>query len=86
VNLSWSASSSSNISGYNLYRAVYNPAPVNACGSFARINSQVNTGVLYTDSNVVDGTAYCYAATAVNTSSQESGYSNIVSNVQIPAP
>jgi hypothetical protein len=33
----------------------------------------------------VNGTVYCYAATAVNTSDQESGYSNIVSNVQIPA-
>jgi len=46
----------------------------------------LTTTTLYTDSNVVDGNSYCYAATAVNTSSQESGYSNIASNVQIPAP
>ncbi len=83
VNLSWSASTSSNVSGYNVYRAVYSTS---ACGSYAKINAALNTGTLYTDSAVVDGTAYCYATTAVNTSNQESAYSNIVSNVQIPAP
>lgn len=86
VNLSWTGSTSTNISGYNIYRALYSPAPVSACGGFARINTQLNTGLLYTDNNVVDGSAYCYAATAVNTSNQESAYSNIVSNVQIPGP
>jgi hypothetical protein len=82
VNLSWNASTSSNISGYNIYRAVY----TTSCGSFSRINSLLNTGTLYTDAAVTDGTSYCYAATAVNTSNAESGYSNIVSNIQIPAP
>jgi len=82
VNLSWTASTSPDISGYNIYRAVY----TSSCGTYAKINPQLNTTTLYTDSNVTDGTAYCYAATAVNTSEEESGYSNIVSNVQIPAP
>jgi hypothetical protein len=82
VNLSWNASSSPNISGYNLYRAVY----TSSCGSFSKINSTLNTTTLYADSTVFDGKAYCYAATTVNTSNQESGYSNIVSNIQIPAP
>ena len=80
VNLSWNASSSQNISGYNIYRAVY----TTACGSFGKINALLNTGTLYTDSNVANGTSYCYAATAVNTSNEESGYSNIISNLQIP--
>ena len=84
VNLSWSGSSSSNTSGYNIYRAVYSPAPANACGSFAKINPSLSAGTAYTDSNVTDGTAYCYAVTAVNTSNAESGYSNILSDVQIP--
>jgi hypothetical protein len=83
VNLSWNASSSPNISGYNVYRALYSTS---SCGSFARINLTLNTGTLYTDSSVSDGISYCYATTAVNTSSEESGYSNIVSPVQIPAP
>jgi fibronectin type 3 domain-containing protein len=82
VNLSWSASTSSDISGYNIYRAVY----ASACGSYSKINSLLNTGTLYTDSAVVDGANYCYATTAVNTSNEESGYSNVVSNVQVPAP
>ncbi len=82
VNLSWSASTSSGISGYNVYRAAY----VNACGSYSKINPLLNTGTLYTDSAVVDGAKYCYATTAVNTSNEESAYSNVVSNVQVPAP
>jgi Abnormal spindle-like microcephaly-assoc'd, ASPM-SPD-2-Hydin/Protein of unknown function (DUF1573) len=82
VNLSWAASSSPNISGYNVYRALY----TGSCGSFSKVNSALNTGTLYTDPVVVDGKAYCYATTAVNSSNEESSYSNIVSNVQIPAP
>lgn len=82
VNLSWAASSSANISGYNIYRAPY----TTSCGAFKRLNSQLNTGTLYSDSTVADGASYCYATTAVNSSSGESGYSNIVSNLQIPAP
>jgi fibronectin type 3 domain-containing protein len=82
VNLSWNASTSSNISGYNIYRAVY----TNSCGSFSKINSVLNTSALYTDSAVVSGTSYCYAATAVDSSNAESAYSNIASDVQIPVP
>ena len=82
VNLSWSASTSSNVSGYNIYRAMY----TTSCGSFSKVNSVLNTTTQYTDSVVADGTSYCYATTAVNSSSGESGYSNIVSNVEIPAP
>jgi hypothetical protein len=81
VNLSWDASSSSDIAGYNIYRAVY----TNLCGSFNKLNSSLETAMQYTDTVVVDGTSYCYATTAVNTNDEESGYSNIVSNVQIPS-
>ena len=55
-------------------------------GMHRKINSALDTSTLYTDSVVVDGTSYCYATTAVNSSNEESGYSNIASNVQIPAP
>ena len=82
VNLSWSASTSSNVSGYNIYRAPY----ASACGAFSKINLLLNTGTLYTDAAVVDGATYCYATTAVNTSNEESGDSNVVSNVKVPAP
>ena len=83
VSLSWNASTSSGISGYNVYRALYTNS---ACGGFSKINSLLETMTLYTDNLVADGQSYCYATTAVNTSNQESGYSNIASNVQIPAP
>ncbi len=83
VTLSWSASTSSNISGYNIYRAVY----TTACGGFSKINgSTLDTLLTYRDSALTDGTNYCYATTAVDSSNVESGYSNIVSDVQIPAP
>jgi hypothetical protein len=82
VSLSWNASTSSGVSGYNVYRAPYS----GSCGSFSKINPNLNTTTLYTDSVVADGSSYCYATTAVNSSNDESGYSNIVSNVQIPAP
>lgn len=80
VGLSWNASTSSDISGYNIYRSVYK----NGCGSYSKINTVLNTGTLYTDATVVNGASYCYATTAVNTGNHESGYSNIVSNVQVP--
>ena len=83
VALSWNASSSSNISGYNVYRAIYG----SSCGGFSKINgSTLVASTTYTDSAVTDGKNYCYATTAVDSSNAESGYSNIVSNVQIPAP
>ena len=81
VALSWNASTSANILGYNVYRAVRNSS---SCGSYSKINAVLNTGTLYTDLSVLNGTSYCYASTAVNTSNEESVYSNVVSNVQIP--
>ena len=80
VALSWNASTSPNIVGYNVYRAPY----TTSCGAFAKLNPMLNTGTLYTDTTVANGNNYCYATTAVNTSNEESGYSNIVSNVQVP--
>src|SRR5580704_8665535 len=82
VSLSWNASASTDVSGYNIYRAPY----TSSCGSFAKINPSLNASTAYTDSNVTDGAAYCYAATTVDTSNSESGYSNIVTDIQIPAP
>jgi hypothetical protein len=83
VSLSWSGSTSPNISGYNIYRAVY----VSSCGGYSKINgATLDTLTTYTDSAVTDGTNYCYATTAVDSTNAESGYSNIVSDVQIPPP
>jgi fibronectin type 3 domain-containing protein len=81
VNLSWTASTSTDVASYNVYRALYSNS---ACGAFSKINPVPNTTTLYTDSTVANSTAYCYATTAVDASNEESSYSNIVSNVMIP--
>jgi len=83
VSLSWTGSTSPNISGYNIYRAIF----LSSCGGYTKINgATLVTLTTYTDSSVADGTNYCYATTAVDSSKAESGYSNIVSDVQIPPP
>jgi hypothetical protein len=83
VALSWIGSTSPSISGYNIYRAVY----TTSCGGFSKINGNTLDPVTtYTDAVVTDGTNYCYATTAVDSTNAESGYSNVVTDVQIPPP
>jgi hypothetical protein len=81
VGLSWTASTTSGVTGYKVYRAVNGGS---GCGSFSNIGSTPSSITTYTDSVVVDGTTYCYATTAVDPSG-ESGYSDIT-QVVIPAP
>jgi chitinase len=82
VDLSWTASTSPDVSSYNVYRAMY----TDSCGSFSRISSIPNASTFYTDSEVTGGTSYCYATTAVDSRNEESSYSNIATDVQIPPP
>ncbi len=79
VSLSWTASNSPNISGYNLYRGSISGGP------YTLLNSSLVTGTTYTDTTVLAGQTYYYVATAVNSSGQESGYSNEAQAV-IPYP
>jgi len=83
VTLTWTASSSTGVSGYNVYRAIF----ASSCGAYRKINgATLVSAMTYTDSAVTDGANYCYATTAVDSNNQESGYSNVVSDVQIPPP
>lgn len=75
VNLSWNPSSSS-VSGYNVYRGTQP-------GSYSRINPSLDGTTSYVDNSVASGTTYYYAATAVSTGGQESGYSAPI-KVSIP--
>ena len=75
VSLGWSPSTSS-VQGYNVYRGT-------APGSYTKINSSLDPNTTYTDATVVGGMTYYYAATAVNSSGQESTYSTPV-EVAIP--
>jgi hypothetical protein len=74
VNLSWNASSSSNIVGYNIYRSGFGTS----CGGYAKLNSTLYETTSYGDSTVTGGQSYCYVTTAVNSSNQESTYSAAV--------
>ncbi len=78
VQLSWNGTSSSNVVGYNVYRAP------TASGAFTKVNSSVVATINYTDSTVQNGTTYYYVVTAVSNTNQESGYSNVAS-AAVPA-
>jgi fibronectin type 3 domain-containing protein len=65
ADLSWNASTSSNVTGYNLYRS-----PDGA--TWNRINANLIASTLYADSTVANGSTYYYAATAVDIYGHES--------------
>lgn len=73
VSLSWTASVSSGVVGYKVYRAT------SATGSYTLLTSSPVTTTSYTDSTVQAGQTYYYAATAVDSSGNESAYSSQVS-------
>ncbi len=75
VALTWIASTTSTVTGYNVYRST-----VSGTG-YAKINSSPVLAPLasYTDTAVQNGTTYFYVTTAVDGSGTESAYSNEVS-------
>lgn len=73
VVLDWNPSTSSSIVGYNVYRSTQGP------NSYSKLNSSASPSTSYTDSSVTGNTTYYYAVTSVNSSNEESGYSNQVS-------
>jgi hypothetical protein len=79
VNLSWDASTSPGIIGYNVYRRT------GSSGSFAKINTAPDPLTSYADSSVADGQTYYYETTSVNSSNEESVASTPVKAI-IPAP
>ena len=72
VSLSWIASTSPEISGYDIYRKT------SSTGSYTRINSKPDPNTNYTDATVIHGTTYYYATTAVNSNGKESESSSAV--------
>jgi hypothetical protein len=79
VNLTWTASDSQNVVGYNVYRGVQHNGP------YTKINTSLITGTAYTDNTVQAGQTYYYVATAVDNNNNESVYSN-EAQAQIPLP
>jgi len=63
------------VAGYNVYRST-----VSGSG-YARINSSAVAGLTYADATVVNGQTYYYVTTSVDTSGDESTYSEEVQMV-----
>jgi hypothetical protein len=72
VSLTWNASTST-VSGYNVYRTT-----VSGSG-YTKVNSSMVTGLTYTDLAVQNATTYYYVTTAVDSTGNESAFSNEVS-------
>jgi hypothetical protein len=70
VSLSWTASASPNISGYKVYRGSVSGGP------YTLVSPSLIAGTTYIDSSVASGQTYYYVTTAVDSSNNESGYSN----------
>ena len=70
VNLSWDASNSQHIVGYNVYRGG------NPNGPYTKINSTLDPNTNYSDSTIQGGQTYYYVTTAVDNQGVESAYSN----------
>jgi large repetitive protein len=68
VDLSWKASTSAGIVGYNVYRGPNGT-------TWAKINPSLIGPTLYSDSTVANGSTYYYSTTAVNSSGDESSKS-----------
>lgn len=65
VDLSWQASTSTDVAGYNMYRSPDG-------STWVKINASLIASTVYSDSTVANNSTYYYAATAVDTSGSES--------------
>jgi Abnormal spindle-like microcephaly-assoc'd, ASPM-SPD-2-Hydin len=79
VSLSWDASGSQRVTGYNVYRGMVSGGP------YTQVNSSLISGTAYTDTTVLSGQSYYYVATAVDSQGLESAYSNETQAV-VPSP
>lgn len=72
VTLSWRASTSPNVVGYNVYRGTGTGGP------YSKMNGSMIGAMSYVDGTVTSGQRYFYVATAVDSSFRESTYSTEV--------
>ena len=70
VSLSWTASTTPGVVGYNVYRSTTNGT------GYTKINSSLVFPLDYTDNTVANGTTYYYVTTALDGSGNESPFSN----------
>lgn len=74
VTLSWDGSPPP-VSGYNVFRGTVSGGP------YSQLNSTLDPATAYTDTTVVSGQVYYYVTTAVNSSGEQSTYSNQVTAI-----
>ena len=79
ASLNWTASTSSGVAGYNVYRGTVSNGP------YTKLNSTPVSGTAYTDLTVQAGQTYYYVTTAVDSNNNESAYSN-EAPAAIPSP
>ncbi len=79
VSLAWKSSTSPTVSGYKVYRANSSGGP------YTVLNSAPTTSTVYSDLSVAAGVTYYYVVTAVESSGNESAYSN-QTTANIPTP
>jgi fibronectin type 3 domain-containing protein len=79
VQLSWHASTSTDVESYRVYRTSQSGGPYTPIGSVSHENRT------FTDTNVQSGNTYFYVVKSVNQESVESTYSNEV-RADIPHP
>jgi hypothetical protein len=80
VSLDWNDNGEGDLDGYNVYRST------TSGGGYSQINGSLLSSSDYTDNSVSNGTTYYYVVTAVDTSTNESGYSGEVSATPQGAP
>ena len=74
VDLSWKPSTSSDVSGYNVYRGA-------TATTMKKVNANPIASTAYTDSSVANGSTYYYTTTAVDTEGRESSQTTPVKAV-----
>ena len=80
VDVTWIASTSTPLQGYNVYRSTVSGGP------YSKLSATLSpTTLLFTDTTPVSGKKYFYVVTALNTSGAESSASSEVA-VTIPVP
>jgi hypothetical protein len=79
VSITWNASTTSGLAGYNLYRGTVSGGP------YSRITSTPTTALQFTDAAVTAGQTYFYVVTAVGGNGVESVTSNEM-KATVPTP
>jgi fibronectin type 3 domain-containing protein len=78
--LTWTASTSPNVAGYNIYRST------TLTGTYTKLNTSLIVGLTFTDGSSQPGQTYFYAGTAVDTNGNESALSSPAVQASVPTP